>query len=564
MNKVLIAVSCAALVGMRLVADDSIVGYWRFNDPNNYGKDSSGRGNDIPISGFEKGAQGMSESNWARGGGCLNLPRSSSTPYDYGKATAALTSGTGLDMSRTSPGWTIGAWVRGSSALANSIKNASYASGGDAGAFKDALADGKWHPMVVAFRPNDSQRNYYHIFLDAFAPGSVRDITAGGTDSPGAPSWYLPLSVNGVSITLGGKVGGSVKLPILGLKTIDADFFGGLDDCIILDRELKGGSSGSDDNSEVFRWVQTGETYVYSVRSDTSSSGTCSLEASHAWSSLHAPETGLDYIVENGYVIRTPTNENYVTEFAGASLTLGRTKVLKGILSVDGSEEVVVSNTMGLLTQYGSNTTVKIGNLVLNDGTLNARQPGQKLQDCAIVVNANERGSNFVIQVEKDADYTVTGSMVGDGTILKTGNGRLDLSALDESTASVSLARGTLRLAAVNPVLASYENNLGTLLIGFDESKGTAETVTVESDWSGQLNFRMDGQPSIPGRYPVLSVAKSVKTVTQDDLVDGTKCKSGSGLAGRVKVVDSGAVQTVYVEYLLKDDLAGSPVMILE
>lgn len=559
MNKVLIAVSCAALVGMRLVADDSIVGYWRFNDPNNYGKDSSGRGNDIPISGFEKGAQGMSESNWARGGGCLNLPRSSSTPYAYGKATAALTSGTGLDMSRKSPGWTIGAWVRGSSALANSIKNASYASDGDAGAFKDALADGKWHPMVVAFRPNDSQRNYYHIFLDAFAPGSVRDITAGGTDSPGKPSWYLPLSVDESSVTLGGSIGGKYLI-----WTIDADFFGGLDDCIILDRELKGGSSGSDANSEVFRWVQTGETYVYSVRSDNSSSGTCSLEASHAWSSLHAPETGLDYIVENGYVIRTPTNENYVTEFAGASLTLGRTKVLKGILSVDGSEEVVVSNTMGLLTQYGANTTVKIGNLVLNDGTLNARQPGQKLQDCAIVVNANERGSNFVIQVETSADYTVTGSMVGDGTILKTGNGRLDLSALTESTASVSLARGTLRLASVNPVLASYGSTLGTLLIGFDESKGTAETVTVESDWSGQLNFRMDGQPSIPGRYPVLTVAKSVKVITQDDVYDRTTFKSGAGLVGRVKVVDSGAVQTVYAEYLPKADQAGSPVLILE
>lgn len=562
--KKLIVIGCAAVAWMRLSADDSVLGYWRFNDPDNYGKDSSGRGNDMPASGFVYGAQGAPESNWARGGGCLELPQSSSTPYTYGKVTAALASGRGLDMNRTSPGWTIGAWVRGSSALANSIKNASYASGGDAGAFKNALADGKWHPMVVAFRPNDSERNYYHIFLDAFSTNSVHDITAGGTDSPGDPSWYLPLSVNGVSITLGGKVGGSVKLPFIGLKTIDADFFGGLDDCIILDRELKGGSSGSAANSEVFRWVQTGETYVYSVRSDTGSSGTCSLEASHAWSSNHAPEDGLDYIVENGYVIRTPTNENYVTEFAGASLTLGRTKVLKGILSVDGSEEVVVSNTMGLLTQYGSNTTVKIGNLVLNDGTLNARQPGQKLQDCAIVVNANERGSNFVIQVEKSADYTVTGSMVGDGTILKTGNGRLDLSALTESTASVSLERGTLRLASVNPVLASYVSTLGTLLIGFDESRGTSETVSVGSAWSGQLKFKMDGQPSIPGRYPVLTVAKSVKVITQDDVSDGTTFKSGAGLVGRVKVVDSGAVQTVYAEYLPKADQAGSPVLILE
>ena len=47
------------------VVDDSVVGYWRFNDPNDYGKDSSGHGSHIAADDFKKGVGGVADS--ARG-----------------------------------------------------------------------------------------------------------------------------------------------------------------------------------------------------------------------------------------------------------------------------------------------------------------------------------------------------------------------------------------------------------------------------------------------------------------------------------------------------------------
>ena len=61
------------------VVDDSVVGYWLFNDPGDYGKDSSGHGSGIVS--WSDGATGKSDSS--RGGGYLNLPKSGSK---YGKA----------------------------------------------------------------------------------------------------------------------------------------------------------------------------------------------------------------------------------------------------------------------------------------------------------------------------------------------------------------------------------------------------------------------------------------------------------------------------------------------
>ena len=69
------------------VVDDSVVGYWRFNNPNDYGKDSSGHGSRIVQ--WNNGASGGAVSgDWSRGGGCLELPRNGtkSSNYTYGNA----------------------------------------------------------------------------------------------------------------------------------------------------------------------------------------------------------------------------------------------------------------------------------------------------------------------------------------------------------------------------------------------------------------------------------------------------------------------------------------------
>ena len=136
------------------VVDDSIVGYWRFNDPNDYGKDSSGHGSAIVK--WNNGASGGAVfGDWSRGGGCLELPRNGAkaSNYTYGNAVAIVTSGKGFSLSRTSPGWTVATWIRGSGDLVGSLKNADLASAGDAAKFKNALKDGKWHPLVIVYRP---------------------------------------------------------------------------------------------------------------------------------------------------------------------------------------------------------------------------------------------------------------------------------------------------------------------------------------------------------------------------------------------------------------------------
>ena len=539
------------------VVDDSVVGYWRFNDPNDYGKDASGHGSGITeMTDSAAGGPVAESTDWARGGGCLELPRTGSkSNYGYHSAVATVTSGKGFSMSRTSPGWTVATWVRGSQELVDSLKNAEWAVG-DAAKFKNALKDGKWHPLVIVYRANNSS-DFYRVYVDGFDSWTVTDITAGGTDSKGNPAWHIPLSVSSGAfpndtVTLGGDIGGTVDLPILGKKTINATFFGGLDDCIIIDRELKGGNQTDKDkgepnytNDEVFRWVQTGETFVYSK----GSSGNMFYETG-SWSNNKVPQAGLAYMIENGCEVKS----SKTATFAGRSLSVGRTEKLYGIKSVGGAKEVVVDNTAGKLTQVTANTTMTVDDLVLNDGTLTSSAGGQRL-----VANIRVRAaaSNpFQISVS-NGTYAVSGTMTGAGSISKIGQGTLDLSGLTESTAKVSLSEGSLRLSAVNPTLSGYTG--GTLLIDFDEDSGSVATVALDSAWTGALSFMLNGTPSGFARYAVLTVPTSVKQVTAADF--DNKTVSANGMTVRTKIVTDGSIQTVYVESIPSADAAGSPVL---
>ena len=531
------------------VVDDSVVGYWRFNDPSDYGKDSSGHGGGILQ--WNNGASGgVVSGDWSRGGGCLELPRNGTkSNYTYGNAVATVTSGKGFSLSRTSPGWTVATWVRGSEALVDSLKNASYASFGDAAKFKAALQDGQWHPLVIVYRPNNTE-DFYRVYVDAFDGSQVRDITAGGTDSKGNPAWHIPLSVSSGAaandtVTLGGDVGGTIDLSIWGKKTVNGTFFGGLDDCVIIDRELEGGFQDSTGEHEVFRLVQTGETFVFSK----GSSGNMFYEAGN-WSNGKAPQTGLAYMIENGHEVKSAKTAT----FAGKSLSVGRTEKLYGIKSVGGSKEVIVDNTVGKLTQQGANTTLTIDDLVLNDGTLTSAASGQRL-----VGNIRVRAATsnpFKVSVASGT-YSVSGTMTGTGGISKVGSGMLDLSGLTELTAKVSLSEGALRLSSANPTLSGYAG--GTLVVGFDETAGTVATVTIDTAWTGAFAFRLDGTPARVGRYAVLKVPNSVKTVTAADFDNQTVC--ANGMTARTKVVAGDSDQTVYVECIPTADLNGSPVL---
>ena len=60
------------------VVDDSVVGYWRFDNVQNYAEDSSSSQSD--ITGWSNGAAGKADAG--RGGGYLNLPKSGSNYGD--------------------------------------------------------------------------------------------------------------------------------------------------------------------------------------------------------------------------------------------------------------------------------------------------------------------------------------------------------------------------------------------------------------------------------------------------------------------------------------------------
>ena len=525
------------------VVDDSVVGYWRFNDPNDYGKDASGHGSHITE--FRTSTTAVGVADLARDGGYLQLKKDGSS---YGTAIATANGPRTVDLSSSTKGWTIATWIRGTENIfnLNFLQKLAISANPDAEAFYSAMTDGKWHPIVVVFRPSKSTE-CYRIYVNPFDSETVTAVCS-TQDTPGNYNWKFPVSISGTSITLGGKLAGAGA----GLGSMSADFFGDLDDCIIIDRELAGGEEKDEElettvrrNEEVFRWVQTGETFVYSK----GSSGNMFYETGN-WSNNKSPQPGLAYMIESGHEVKSAKTAT----FAGKSLSVGRTEKLYGIKSVGGAREVIIDNTVGKLSQTKANTTMTVDDLVLNDGMLTSSASGQQL-----VANIRVRAaaSNpFKISVS-NGTYAVSGTMTGAGSVSKVGSGTLDLSELTESTAKVSLSEGALRLSAVNPTLSGYTG--GTLLVDFDEDSGSVATVALDSAWTGALSFMLNGTPSGFGRYAVLTVPTSVKQVTAADF--DNKTVSANGMTVRTKIVTNGSVQTVYVECISSVDAAGSPVL---
>ena len=520
------------------VVDDSVVGYWRFNDPSDYGRDSSGHGSGIMQ--WNNGASGgVVSGDWSRGGGCLELPRNGTkSNYTYGNAVATVTSGKGFSMSRTSPGWTVATWVRGSESLVDSLKNASLASAGDAAKFKNALKDGKWHPLVIVYRPNNTE-DFYRVYVDAFDGSQVTDITAGGTDSKGSPAWHIPLGVSSGAavndtVTLGGDVGGVVDLWITTV-TVNGTFFGGLDDCIIIDRELEGGFQDTTGEHEVFRLVQTGETFVFSK----GSSGNMFYEAGN-WSNGKVPQTGLAYMIENGHEVKSAKTAT----FAGKSLSVGRTEKLYGIKSVGGSKEVIVDNTVGKLTQQGANTTLTVDDLRLNDGILASVADGQSLS-ANVTVSASSV-KPFEIKVATGT-YRIVGRMTGGGCIVKRGPGTLDLSGLSELDAQIVVESGTVRLP--DEMTGGIDYSGGEIVIAHDEQTQTPVLIRSSTVWP--IVCRVEGEFGQVGSYSLFAVSNSVKEVAASDFAVTTT--TALGLEAEVRIEKGDDVQRVLIDVVACD-----------
>ena len=540
MKRMTVCLTALTMFGASLaIADNVVAGHWRFDDANNRAADSGGSGSDIVA--LNNGAEYKTESSPR--GGYLHLPNAGSST-----ATATL-KGNVPDLSSSTKGWTIATWIRGSSGVIKKTTAISLAIAfnQDAKAFYNAMTDGKWHPIVVVFDPN-RDKSCYRIYVDAFDGEQVKEISS-TEDTPGNNHWVFPVSVSGSTVTLGGRIAGSGS----GYGEMAADFFGDLDDCLVLDRDMRECWQGSK-GSEVFRWVSTGETYVYRT--------TLNDGWGEGWSNKESAQPGIDYMVDDGYILRIGTGEGGSNTFPGNSMTIGRTKVLKGITEVGGSaDQIIVSNTKGTLNQVAKNTTYRFDRLILNDGKILSSASGQKFLNSNLIVNANEGGTPFEFEVADGAGFSLSGgTLTGDGVLAKTGAGTLNLSTLSTSSADVVLKAGTLRLADANPVLSGYEG--GTILVGVDGTTGAARTVSVTSAWDGKLAFKIEGTLQKVCRLSALTVAKSVKTVSASDFQDLTAV--ASGWSKNVRVVESGDLQTVCLECVPTADVGGSPIVILE
>ena len=497
------------------VVDDSVVGYWRFDNVQNYAEDSSSSKSD--ITGWSNGAAGKADAG--RGGGYLNLPKSES---NYGKATATLKGSRIPDLNSVTKGWTIATWLRGSKDLVdlNWLEKIAVGLSADATTFYNALTDGKWHPIVVVFRPSLAD-SCYRIYVNAFDGSSVTDICS-TDDTPGNNHWTFPVSLIGTTVTLGGKIAGSGT----GYSAMSANFFGDLDDCLIIDRELEGGFQDSTGEHEVFRLVQTGETFVFSK----GSSGNMFYEAG-SWSNGKVPQAGLAYMIENGHEVKSSTTAT----FAGKSLSVGRTEKLYGIKSVGGSKEVIVDNTVGKLTQQGANTTMTIADLRLNNGVLTSKADGQVLATTATVKAPS--GKPFEINVETGT-YRITGSLVGKGYIVKKGAGTLDLSGLTKLDAQIVIEEGKVRLPGESEGSVSYSG--GELLVAQDAP------VAIQNSAAWPVVCTVEGQFDELGSHKLFTVPNSVKDVSATDFTVNTSV--GFGLKTTVRVEKGDENQVVWID----------------
>ena len=236
------------------------------------------------------------------------------------------------------------------------------------------------------------------------------------------------------------------------------------------------------------------------------------------WSNAQAPQSGLDYQVENN---KTVTANSSAT-FAGKTLRLGRVTELKGVLSLEdaqtGTKTAVLTKTasesmVGNLTQFGANTALAVADLQLNRGTLESKASGQSLNG-AIAVNSTA-DNPYAVKVGSGT-YAITGTMGGGGWIQKTGAGSLDLSGLTAFDASVKFVNGgTLKLPSAGKTVALTRANT-TLEYG---ASATLESIEVEG-FADQTVF---------SAMPIVKVASGTLTVADSIAGGGRFAKTGTG-----------------------------------
>ena len=396
----------------------AVVGWWKFDDAANPGKDSSGYGNDLDVAQFQPGVErrvcdtGYATKGCYDGSGCLYIDTAGNTASCTARTIWDKTKGYTCLMRSRNQGGSI--YVKPSWLVDDEVSRVT-----------EEISDTTmWHLISVRYDDQlvtgGTKKHYYWLFGD----DPMLSVDAGLAQAVSEEEGLFPIST---AIALGGKIGASSK---------SMSYKGYMDDVAVVARTLS--------KTEIQYYYHTGDPNPYSTGNSSSSFNSSSSWSCSNESLGYGPHNlpGADFQVQNGHVMTIGLSYAGMT-FGGHSLILGRLADLVSI--VDGSMKATKA---GNLVQQ---TSVTIPDLRLNNGKLTA-SAGMTLAATKLAVNATE-ANPYEINVASGT-YAVTGAVSGDGWLKKTGAGTLDLTGLT-GAAKVVVTEGKV-LAGPN-VTVTYD-----------------------------------------------------------------------------------------------------------
>lgn len=429
----------------------SVVGWWRFNDASNPGKDSSEYGND--LDGLSSVTIKSADTGYTTRGcyddsGCLYIGTAGNTATATPKRIWDETKGLTYLMRMRNDG--------------GSIEVTSWLVDKEVKKVTAEISDkSTWHLISMRY---DNQKvtggtNKYYYWL--FGDNPLLAVDSGLAQAVSNDAGKFPIST---AIALGGTIGASSK---------SMNYKGYMDDVCVVQRTMT--------KDEINYYYNYGDPNPY-LTGDSSAA----FASASGWSCSgeglgYAPITlpGADFQVDNGFTLTVSSDGT----FSGHSLLLGRSADLASVVNASS-----VRTKNGNLTAQANLT---FGDLRLYNGKLTGSS-GKTLTATKLVVNASAMNP-YEINVASGT-YKVTGVSSGSGVLAKTGAGMLDLTELT-GTAKLRLAEGSIK----TPRLDGYTG--GTVIVD-----GDAVTFTGADTLSGTIQVRYDGTiAAAEASYPVLN-----------------------------------------------------------
>lgn len=527
-----------ALLGLAepAIKDGSVVGYWKFNEVSDPGKDSSGYlGQSIILpSGMEAVPAATGDNGGFDGSGYLNISTAGATAsveLGGGNRIAKATSGGTFNKTTTYAPHTI---------VARFKADCSLTSAGDAGtkAVIAAINDKtRWHFAAMRYQKGlTPSSSAWMIVTDPeanefWSDGNRAEVA--GDDRP-----EFPVLVDDTTVRLGGKIGTS---------RYSASYKGFLDEAMVINRMMT--------KEEITRLCQTGETYIYVIPdSDDYAYRNLLFAGYYGWSTrveytadyagkIPGAFPGAAYMLDNDMRMMAMESGTFGGDLSKkVSLTIGRTAPLKNMLT----GEVIVSKTSGKFAQHPDAQSVAFYDLRLNDGIIEALADGQALSSEHLDVGASE-SNPFVIAVPQDVTYTlnVTDATTGSGFLAKTGKGTLVVPNY-RGTAKLRLVEGSVKTSRLD----GYAG--GTVLV----SKGSVMAFTGSDELptaQNKLKFAFEGD--VPtAKTAVMTLPSGVTAAMVQDLTN----------YGGQTVLASVENGTLFVTPIAAEDLGAVPVLMVE